>query len=374
VERVVRRADGRLSQATRLPSGALRIPAALTRTGVLEYKRADGTVQRELRLDDEVFAEDSLATLRGADVTDLHPPGMVGPDNYREYARGVVGDNVRKDGDLVVADVLVKDARLIAAVERGDREEISCGYSCDLEFNPGTYQGKRYDAVQRSIEYNHAALGPKGWGRAGGRVSLRLDAAGNQLPDDEHKPSPADRRDSMATVRIDGVDFDPATPAFAQAFAKHQERADALEKENAELKAEVSKQTGRADAAEEKVKKIDGELTEAKDPKRLDSLAKERADLLEQARPLLAKDEKLDGLTDAEIRRKVVEASSELKLDGKDDGYIQAVFDTLVAQGGGTRQDASDDANRRIRRDSGGGGSRPKVRLYTMPKRQQSGA
>jgi hypothetical protein len=34
-----------------------------------------------------------------------------------------------------------------------------------------------YDRVQRRIRYNHAALGPPGWGRAGADVSLRLDAA-----------------------------------------------------------------------------------------------------------------------------------------------------------------------------------------------------
>ncbi len=40
---------------------------------------------------------------------------------------------------------------------------------------PGTHRGERYDAVQTSIRYNHVALGPKDWGRAGSEASLRLD-------------------------------------------------------------------------------------------------------------------------------------------------------------------------------------------------------
>ena len=43
-----------------------------------------------------------------------------------------------------------------------------------LEWLP---DGTPYDRVQRNIRYNHVALGPRGWGRMGPRVRLRVDGA-----------------------------------------------------------------------------------------------------------------------------------------------------------------------------------------------------
>ena len=48
---------GLTGRAQRTPQGFLRAPAWVTRVGVFPYRRADGTVQRELRLPEEVFGD-----------------------------------------------------------------------------------------------------------------------------------------------------------------------------------------------------------------------------------------------------------------------------------------------------------------------------
>lgn len=164
---------------TRTSQGFLRIDANLTRVGVLLYRNEDGSVRRELRHPDEVFNADSLASIAAAPVTDLHPSdGLVTPDNVGDHRRGHVSDMVTTDSGkrFITAPIYVEDRSLIDLVERGDRRELSPGYTCVLDETPGNWNGERYDAIQRDIRYNHVALGPKGWGRSGSEVALKMDS------------------------------------------------------------------------------------------------------------------------------------------------------------------------------------------------------
>ena len=199
-----------LGVTSKTPQGFLRAPAYLTRSGVLDYRRADGTVRRELRPPSEVFAPASLATLGAAPLTDLHPAEMVSPANVRKLAIGHVSDDVRQDGQHVAANVTVQDKAAIAAVEAGQRRELSCGYTCDLDETPGTYHGQPYDAVQRTIRYNHVGIGPKNWGRAGSDVALRLDAAAGNV-DDPPELMRLDADDAVAASRLNAP-LEPPPP------------------------------------------------------------------------------------------------------------------------------------------------------------------
>lgn len=168
------------SKPVKTPQGFLKVSGNLTRTGVLSYKRADGGAFRELRLPEEVFRPDSLETLAGAPVTDLHPSELVSPANVTRLQKGFVTESVKKDGRFISAPIIVQDAALIRAVEAGERRELSPGYTCRVDASPGTWDGEKYDAVQRDITYNHLALGPRGWGRSGSDVALKMDAAGGE--------------------------------------------------------------------------------------------------------------------------------------------------------------------------------------------------
>jgi hypothetical protein len=176
---VLRMDRGKLAKTKRTSQGFARVDARLTRTGILEYVRADGSIQREYRPAEEVFNADSLASLAGAPVTDLHPAVMVDPTNVRQLQVGIT-NAPRRDGKFIGAELVVQAADVIAKIDDGTRKEISCGYTCELDMTPGVFEGQHYDAVQRAINYNHVALGPSDWGRAGSEVALRLDSADDQ--------------------------------------------------------------------------------------------------------------------------------------------------------------------------------------------------
>lgn len=172
---------GVVRNVERTPIGGLRVDAAITRCGILVYRDTAGNEFREFVPPDEVFRDDSLATLRDAPVTDGHPSDLVTPDTFRSVSRGHVADTPRRDGDLACAPLAIDDAGLIREVDSGERKDISAGYVCDIDPTPGVYEGQPYDRVQRNRRYNHVAVLPPGAGRAGPEVSLRMDGAAVQV-------------------------------------------------------------------------------------------------------------------------------------------------------------------------------------------------
>jgi len=154
------------------------VPARVAKVGVLRYQDADGNTWGELVPESTLFAADSMATLCGVAVTDLHPAKPVTAETRRTLQRGHVGDTVTRDGDYLRAPVYVTDGDAIALVQSGQRRDVSCGYECELDETPGSYNGVPYDRVQRDRVYNHLGIGPEGWGRAGTDVALKMDGAG----------------------------------------------------------------------------------------------------------------------------------------------------------------------------------------------------
>lgn len=355
-----------LGHAERTPQGFLRIPGYLTRVGVLEYRRADGQVVRELRPRDEVFRAQSLATLSAAPVTDLHPTEMVTPDNVRALQIGHVSDEVKADGRHVSAYVTIQDAKAIAAVERGDRRELSCGYQCRIDLTPGVYEGEPYDQVQRSIVYNHLAIGPKNWGRAGRDVALRVDAKDGDAAADGGvfrldqadalsvaTTAPPDDGDPMdlVTIRVDGVDAQ-MTKQAEQLVSKALETRDGAfaevlaRAEKAEARAE--KAEGRADTLETEAKKTKAELVQAQDPVRLDERIAERETLREQARRVLPAEHTFEGQTNRQIHEAVIlHRDSSLVLTELTDDLVKARFDGVMLGLGPTEPTSNLDQARR---------------------------
>lgn len=344
---VVRRLDsGTLRQPQVMPNGWLRVDGFLTRTGVFTYGMPDGTKRREYRPPEEVFKADSLATFELVPVTDEHPPEFLTAANTANYAKGAVA-GPRADGSKVLATFLVTDSALIEKMKSG-QQQVSCGYVCDLEDASGiTPDGEKYDAVQRNIRGNHVAIVPIG--RAGPEVRVRMDAA--ELEDERSdsrganvstdrgidpptNPAPsATRSTAMSKIRLDGVDFDPSTEAFAQALEKRDAKIAA---DVAALKAQVTESTekadkaeARADAAAEALAKAQAEIKELPAKLRADMAA--RAELDAKARAVLGKDAKLDALSPADVRRLVLaKLTPDVKIDGKSEAYVEARFDAAI--------------------------------------------
>lgn len=335
----------------RTGAGGMVLDAALTRSGIFVYRGATpGTVIREFRPAEEVFKADSLATLRDLPVTDRHPPpGKVTPENVRQYRRGHVSGDARQDSDKVAAALVIDDAELMDAVERRDRTEISCGYNCDTENTPGTFEGQPYDRIQRNIRYNHVAVVERG--RAGSQVRLRLDAAGDMVIEEETKGT-----EPMKSIRIDGIDYPLNTPAeIDAAIAAHNRFTTKNDAAIAALTSERETAKGRADAAEEKAKTLEGKLSEANDPKRLDAAVSQRAAVLSTARTVLGAEEKIDGLTEDAIMRKVIAKKSPAAvLEGKSADYIRSRFDAIAESLSSERADEDPDGLADLRRGTSG--------------------
>lgn len=166
-----------LKRWEKTPEGFLRVEATIARTGVQQYRRADGSVQIEYRPPEEVGDPASLASFEDKPVTLEHPPELLTDKNAREYQRGHLR-NVRFDPStgLVTAQVFVTDAEAIASIERGETREFSCGYEVEAREQGGfTPDGVRYDVLQTKIRGNHGAITRRG--RAGSQVRLHLDSA-----------------------------------------------------------------------------------------------------------------------------------------------------------------------------------------------------
>lgn len=341
LEKKVRRFDrATLGKAIRLDNGFIRAPAKLARVGVLEYVGTNGKTWRELRLPEEVFSADSLDSFYLKPVVDDHPNvnrGVVDADNARALTAGTVGVT-KRDGDFVVADLMLTDAAVIAKVESGKRE-ISCGYFCDREpapagakwKDPNTDELIPYDFIQRNITGNHVAIVAKG--RAGPEVRISLDAGDAMQCDSQTQTGVQPQKANQMKFTIHGVDFE-IDPAVVQAItAERQINADAMQAvkdSNAKLKADADKTSARADSADAKVATLTAELSSARDPKFLSAAITERVALENKAAPVLGADTKLDAMTNDQIKRAVVaKLNPALKLDEKSADYVQAAFDLV---------------------------------------------
>ncbi len=289
---------------TRLPSGGLRIQGELTKSGVFEYTQADGKVVREWRSPAEVAKADSLASIDDLPVTIGHPPAGVNADSFGRLNAGHVRDPKADESDsavLVRGAIVVGRKDAVADVSTGKLCETSMGYACDIDPTPGTTpDGQRYDRAQTNIVYNHVALLPAGGARLGTRLDgaqapvLRLDAAGNQTTEPP-----------MNSFKIDGKDV-PLEGAAAAIST---------------LEAARDAEKARADA-----------LTVEVEAFRADAAKGARTALEQTAKAALGKDAKFDGKTDRQVKEAVIaKRMPAIKLDGKDDVYVGAMFDAALA-------------------------------------------
>lgn len=218
------RKDYRIDKGGRITSkidenGYLRIDGVVAHVGILEYMEDDGTVIREFVPEETLFDEESLKSLAGAPVTLQHPPVMITPSNYKEYSQGSVNGMPKRDGDNLVASMLVIGNEALHAVEYDGVCELSPGYSVDLDETPGEWQGQKYDRVQRNRRYNHQAIVDAA--RGGSICSLRFDGA--NVPNNEDKSMTQIKLPGGGTVEV----ADAATAATINAaLAKQGKRLD----------------------------------------------------------------------------------------------------------------------------------------------------
>lgn len=291
MKRVHRTDYGVIQRAEMTPQGTgLIFRAFPSRAGVLHYAQPDGTIRREYRPREEVFAPESLATLSGAPLTDRHPPQLVTADTWRDVTRGHVLGDAAESADRpghIECSVAVMDGETIRMIDEGERIELSLGYTADLEDVAGVSpDGEPYDAIQRSIRANHLALLGPGEARGGPTCALRVDSnvridglahdsppkkkdhMARKTKTDAAPPPPADDDDEDILAAAEGEPEaepepdDPMIAVDAEIEATKKAIAVAQKKQQlAKLKAELAKLEGSGESTDEPASKAD-----ARDP------------------------------------------------------------------------------------------------------------
>lgn len=322
------------SKAVKLDNGMMRVPARIARVGVQDYRKADGTLERALRPEAEVFAPEAMASFELLPITNDHPyreGGAVTSENASRLVKGSVG-NIKREGDYLVGDALLYDEATLNSIANG-RQQVSAGYFTERDETPGEFRGQKYDFVQRVIRGNHVAIVDTG--RAGPDVRLLLDSSAAVAVTDAEKnqgTSPNEDKPKMEKITIDGLEVE-VSPLAAQVIAKREgfiaTATASSEKALAEAKANLDKKTAQCDSAEAKIAALEVELKAV--PAKVRAELTERVALEAQAKAIGA-EFKADASQD-EIKRAVVaKLSPALKLDGKSADYVGAAFDLAVTE------------------------------------------
>jgi hypothetical protein len=265
-----------------------------------------------------------METLKSKPVTDDHPQELVTASNAQTLQRGWTLEDVRREGDILAVSALITDAGLIAKIESG-KQELSCGYQCDTDDSPGRYQGVDYQAIQKNIRYNHLAVVARG--RAGPEVRLRLDASEEII--EQEIPL-------MAKIKLDSLEVEIPNDVAAIVAAKI--RKDEMSMEEMEtrindLTAKVEGLMGEKAALDSELETEKEKSKDAMSEEKMDSLVKERIELLNVAQKILvAGTVKLDSMSAQEIKVACVKAKyPALDCSKASADYVNGMFN-VVAQ------------------------------------------
>lgn len=337
--------------------GFLRCKVAATRTGVFTYFDRDGKIRRELRLPEEVFNKDSMASLANISFTDLHPKEAVNAFNSNKYTKGLTDSVVEKNNDLLETYLTITDGETIQKVLDGSHE-VSTGYSADKEFIKGSYNGQPYDCIQRNIRYNHLALVPKGRANNGDdlkRVKLILDSADAEddisieIENENLNSLEKEGEKFSMKLNLDGIDheFTDANLAIAvnDKINKDLLKINELKNANEDFKKKLDAVSAEKDALKLNLDSLSNEINELKNaPKIDDKLILEKANELIEVKSFVSKalpKLNLDGLSAEEIRKQFVsEKFGKEHTSDKSIDYIRASFDAFKKLNNVTNNDA----------------------------------
>jgi len=319
----------------RRDDGYLVADARTARTGIQTYLgtevgKPDQRVVRVYRPDAEVFSDASMASFAHRPVTDDHPPELVGADNWKTYAVGQTGEEVRRDGQFVRVPLMVADGNTIQRIEDGKRE-LSAGYTCDLDWTAGvTEDGEHFDAVQRNIRINHVATVQRG--RAGSACRIG-DGAAHQwgaAPITDAEKEGAVMPENLRKVVVDGISVE-VTDNAASIIDKLKGERDAAREAQEDASAEHAKALADAEAKTAKVEaQLDAEKAKVMTQDQIDALVEQRSALVADAK-LVASDIDAAGMSDADLRRAVVQkALGDDAIADRSEAYIDARFEILA--------------------------------------------
>ena len=266
---------------------------------------------------DDLFKTEVMASFEGVEASDYHPPGNVmNAATWKDHAVGVAS-NIRRDGDYLVGDLLIKDRNVIDQIQTNKRLEISLGYAAQLTMQSGVSpDGTPYQAQWTDIQGNHVAIVE--YGRCGGDCRI-----GDHDPN--HKPTPKNdlTMEKLMKIMVGDMPFDVADNATLEAAIKLQnEKLTSLQKV-ADSKIKIGDQEfsiSELPAVQVVVDKLVGDSkTQAEQittlqanqasPEKLEQMATERATVIADAKKLNP-DIKTDGCSCEQIKRDAIAAKA----------------------------------------------------------------
>jgi uncharacterized protein len=323
---------------TDTPEGYLKGRAILTNVGVFTYRDSDGNTIRDLRLPEEVFAKDTLDSLRMLPVTLDHPAGLLTVENVKEHQVGYTGDtpsSVRdpesmhitaSDGLHVSNEIVITDKEAIQLIKAGKRG-LSCGYVCDLEKADvgARWCGVPYDFIQRNIRYNHVAVCEVG--RAGDAARIRFDSV-EAIHNSIREEVPM----NLKTVVLDGVEYQ-AEAEVLKALNQNKEEVESVKVDAEKMKDQLSLVEAERDTFKDENTRLQAEIEELKNKKMDESEIQARVKSLVRVQSVAEKlgvEVKAD-MSESEIMKAAIVAKyPKAVLDGKDDVYVRARFDSVA--------------------------------------------
>lgn len=356
--------------------GFIKARAIVTRTGVFLYKNADGTVRKELRHPDDVLQLDSLESMKMIPVVNGHPTErLVTAENAKRLAIGYTGETVEKEDPFIVSNLVITDSQAVKDVLDKRKNELSLGYTVDLEPEVGLYNGEPYDFRQRNIKYNHLALVDTA--RAGPEARIALDGEDAEEIQQEEAKMAKTRK-----LKIDGEEYmvDNEVGKKVESIMEEREK---LKARLAEIEAQLDVSNAEKDSMAEKLedrkskdsinaqgKEVDppgtmnGQESHVRDPQPrtnmqthvpnhnvqtstgenlphvskvdaadVNSLVRERVRLHRMAEKILDKKilARLDDMSELEIKKSIIKSiQKNADLEGKSEIYINARFDSVL--------------------------------------------
>jgi HK97 family phage prohead protease len=326
----------------------------VARTGIQIYRgkelgRPDLDEVRVYRPPEAVFDKRSMASLAHKPITDDHPPVLVNSDNWKKYCVGETEDEVARDGEFIRVPLKICDGEMIKKIRDG-KKELSVGYIVAIDWESGTTpSGEAYDAKQTGIRANHIAV-----------VDAARGGAALRIGDNDHS---GERNRNMAStiLAVDGVNVelsDIASQVVGRAMEKFEKEIAALrskmtEEEEKKKKAEDALKDAEVKHATE-IKTKDAEVETLKKsladaaltPAKLDEAVKARAGIVDKAKAILGDRLIVDGKTDVEIMRQVVDNHMGDGSKGWDESAVKISFASIKSDPSQMSDTAVIDANR----------------------------
>ena len=180
----------------------------LTKVGVFPYLGAQigapdkGKIYQVYRPAEELDNEETIKSFRLLPFINNHE--MLGEGftpAEQKGVQGAVGDEVYFEYPYLKGNLKIYGENIKEAIDSG-KVDLSAGYRCKYEKSSGTFDGKKYDYIQRAIRGNHIALVDEG--RSGADVSVMdsLPIEIKENPMEETKPTMDEKLDEMKAMLI----------------------------------------------------------------------------------------------------------------------------------------------------------------------------